>query len=804
MIIYDNNLDVVPGGRKVEILLNQYDTDFLLAFNLFARSGTLELESGTTAAIRGTKPDGNGFSANAEVVTETATVLVTGDEQMTVVSGRSEYEITLYKGEKELNSANFILNIERAALDKDTPSSHSQTRELVAIEGMAVEITAAADRIAVMEENVESLAEQVSGDASSATAVANQALATANQTSQALATKADTDGEYDTLTAGVSKQLKSTVGITDNAPYLFRTSGGSADIGDLETDTLVGGTVGWNQTVTSDRKDGVIDGTAIRKFKEKPVIYLAEGFVYLIRVKIRYIGETTLNTVYILAEKTPNVYATFLKPIEYVSKLNAGETVELWFMTKQSKTVSAGTLGISSLSNFTASDYAEWSDHQTFNLTQMFGSTVADALWSMSPKSLALDTLLKAGFFADSYYAHDNAHLISVKATSHDMVGFNAYDNTTGQAKVVGGNVYQITGAYTALSLDGETVTPDADGYFTPSQSGILTVTGGNATTTCVHLKWDGEKDGEWEPYVKHSYALDPSLELRGIPFLNSNNELCYSGDTYESDGTVTRNYDIVDLGDITWSMADGVFRADSHYTGANAGLCTKYMQATTDNPLNAEDKTINFGSNYWYGNCRIFVKDSSYSDAASFKAAMVGVKAVVLKGVPTIEQAAPYQNPQQVDDFGTEEYVDSRTVPLPVGHTTFYQANLRAKLEMAPNSPDGDGDYIVRQTDGENEYVPLMVQPCMMVAAQSFTISPGVSVAAGATYNTYGLNLAVETQSGYTPAFAYITGFNGTSLVAVKTEITDGVLDATVCNIGASAETLTEINAQIIYTQTA
>ena len=27
----------------------------------------------------------------------------------------------------------------------------------------------------------------------------------------------------------------------------------------------------------------------------------------------------------------------------------------------------------------------------------------------------------------------------------------------------------------------------------------------------------------------------------------------------------------------------------------------------------------------------------------------------------------------------------------------------------MAPNSPDGDGDYIVRQTDGINTYVPLI-----------------------------------------------------------------------------------------------
>jgi hypothetical protein len=85
----------------------------------------------------------------------------------------------------------------------------------------------------------------------------------------------------------------------------------------------------------------------------------------------------------------------------------------------------------------------------------------------------------------------------------------------------------------------------------------------------------------------------------------------------------------------------------------------------------------------------------------------------------PTTETADPYQTPQIVDDFGTEEYVDAgvtaatptRDVAIPVGHETTYQANLRAKLEMAPDSPsDGDGDYIVRQTNGTNEYAKLVI----------------------------------------------------------------------------------------------
>ena len=98
----------------------------------------------------------------------------------------------------------------------------------------------------------------------------------------------------------------------------------------------------------------------------------------------------------------------------------------------------------------------------------------------------------------------------------------------------------------------------------------------------------------------------------------------------------------------------------------------------------------------------------------------------------PTTESATPFQSPQVVDDFGTEEYVDAgvtastptRDVAIPVGHESQYSANLRAKLEMAPDSPSGgDGDYLVRQTSGENEYVKY-VSPVPTLPSEDGTYS--------------------------------------------------------------------------------
>lgn len=81
-----------------------------------------------------------------------------------------------------------------------------------------------------------------------------------------------------------------------------------------------------------------------------------------------------------------------------------------------------------------------------------------------------------------------------------------------------------------------------------------------------------------------------------------------------------------------------------------------------------------------------VSVKDSTYnnSDTSAFKTAMSGVYLVYELATPTTETADPYQSPQIVDDFGTEEYVLENSI-VPVGHDTDYPVNLRKKIEGLP-----------------------------------------------------------------------------------------------------------------------
>ena len=177
MITTQIELDVSPGGIPPVIHVSQYDTGSrTLVFNLVSGAGELALPSGVKAAIRGRKPDGNGFDYAATYTAATAntqsSVSVDVTEQMTAIAGKAVCEIYLYKGTpattemaasadyEQLATANFILEIERAPLDKDTLISTSEIRQLVNVIDRSAQIIAAAQQSDNAKAAIERLTEQ--------------------------------------------------------------------------------------------------------------------------------------------------------------------------------------------------------------------------------------------------------------------------------------------------------------------------------------------------------------------------------------------------------------------------------------------------------------------------------------------------------------------------------------------------------------------------------------------------------------------------------------------------------------------
>ena len=112
MITTQIELDVSPGGIAPVIHVSQYDTGSrTLQFNLIATAGDLILPNGIHAEIRGTKPDGNGFSYICPINGKTVTADVT--EQMTAVAGKAICEVVLYTG---------------TPASEDTPASNDYTQ----------------------------------------------------------------------------------------------------------------------------------------------------------------------------------------------------------------------------------------------------------------------------------------------------------------------------------------------------------------------------------------------------------------------------------------------------------------------------------------------------------------------------------------------------------------------------------------------------------------------------------------------------------------------------------------------------
>ena len=111
---------------------------------------------------------------------------------------------------------------------------------------------ASAAAAAQSEANAQGAAEQAAQDAA-AIAASSAQIETNKDNIEALQgaieTKAEIDGTYESMTVGNAEQLLSTVMTEDKAPYNFRTTGGAADVGNRAYDTLVGGTLVWNQLV---------------------------------------------------------------------------------------------------------------------------------------------------------------------------------------------------------------------------------------------------------------------------------------------------------------------------------------------------------------------------------------------------------------------------------------------------------------------------------------------------------------------------------------------------------------------------
>lgn len=552
--------------------------------------------------------------------------------------------------------------------------------------------------------------------------------------------KANTSGEYNGLISGQANALKPSARLENSTPYLFRPSFANG----YGYETLIGGTCGVNQLVDSvtDYKNTLTD---------------TRGYLQLrIMVNSEYIFNKSIST----AENIVIIInSNFTSTSGFIIKHDGSQQDLVIYTSPSTDNIITGHKYLFKANvistDTTTVNGLEIKDIQLIDLTQMFGSTIADYVYTLESGSSGAGVawLKNTGFLGADYYPYNAGGLLSVKTSKKINTGKNytdISDNTIASADyVIGGfpvainadNVVLPVGDYVFSFIVQNATFPCAcqliwyrngvevgNTVESISESGINSIaftasgefdsfamfcnssSGGAFTNFNLNI---GSTPSAYEPYVSHEYTLD-DIELRGILKLDGNNNLYYDGDTYESNGSVSRKYGIVTFdgsNDEDWGFVSGNHRA--------------YISVADIDTSTADNAVMNIISSAYiagaysgsgnritgrYGIAQINVFDDSVSDISAWRTKLTNNPLVVVYelATPTTETADAFTNPMQVDGNGTEEFVDGRTVEMPVGHETIYvDDNDATKLDNLPDiSNDGNGTYLVNQANGQMSLV--------------------------------------------------------------------------------------------------
>lgn len=708
---------------------------------IVAEYSDFQLAAGMTGVFAFTRSDGTSYSVPATIDPAANTATAEMDQALTQV-GKTKGQIKITDSSGLGSTFTFYIDVQE---DLSGTPTEQQYYDIQAAVEAAAEVKAEAD--------------QVLEDLGPISQI-NERLTDAEEE---LDNKADIDGTYPSLTAGLAEQLLSNNRVTDQTPYLYRqTALEKANATRALMRKIVGGSVVWNQLMRD------IDGTAqvtnyvgtngSISYSNNSIVFTAlsgnyaKNFSQKATVSFNAtVGHKYLYSCYLkisdLLSKVP-VIAPMVGEIIYLSGFNANTDTLVQGIINPT---SAGALRFyfypwgTSASEATGGETATIHNVMIIDLTAMFGTTIADYIYSLEQATAGsgIAKLKEWGFFTKDYYDYDPGTMRSVEGLqAKETVGFNLWDEEWENGYYSRNNGAKAGNSDTSYYRSKNFIhcTPNASYYFgdpaihannntylgilyydssktfisagtsvggvirqTPSNAYYMTFyiavgTSGSVyhNDFCVNLS-DPQRNGTYEPYVKHTYPLDSTLTLRGIPKL-VDNELVYDGDEYAADGTVRRRYALLTIAeeniDSVTKASTGVWtikitvsqRAKSNSFNV---VCSAGYQPTASAPRES-------GYIRLFGNS-VFIYDNNIQDIDTAKSVLIGKQIVYELDTPTTETAEPYTEVQVVDKDGTEQFVTSGIVP--VGHVTEYPEDLVGKIDELPDLPETAGSYVLRVT---------------------------------------------------------------------------------------------------------
>ena len=556
---------------------------------------------------------------------------------------------------------------------------------------------------------IESKTAQQNATISSAIEQQNTTIATEFEKQNArIADKVSSDGKYPELTAGFANNLVGR-GEAVDATIGFRASGGmSIEDGAARVKELHGNSVVWNQkarlkqlssqnglTITTNADGSLnIEGTVTSAFNYETLVIGETELLY--RDGRKYLVNAINNNGIAFGISG---YPTYKE--SFIWSQNSDSD---WYGAPSLKLPYNTSVNIKNLRIYIV------------DLTQMFGAgnepTTIEEFNARTPLNV------------DLYAYHNEGEVISTNAEGIKSVGFNAWDeqweqgmyatgregktilaaSTTSRIRnanpieVLPNTTYSLTsgsGPLIILCCDKDNVILSEAGkssgatFTTPQNCKYVYFyvynTADNAkykNDICINLSHSGYRNGEYQPYMQFIRDIDTRIREafpNGLRSAGNAHDKVYNKN---GKGYIEKHIGVVDLGSLNWdyiapvmgASVPNIFRPTTYAERIDGLLCENYI---VDTKIALDDSATNKSIKREGGS--VYIKDTAYTNAATFKAAMSGVMLYYELAEPIItEYDEPFNLDYEVWDFGTEQMIASKP-----------SAPIKAKIAYGFNAVD-------------------------------------------------------------------------------------------------------------------
>lgn len=678
-------LNIVPKGVKRTTYLSQNDNGRVVRYELFNELVPYTLDGSETITLTVVRPDGEEIVSNVPN-TEEAYIDVTFNDDMSAIAGVGAGEIKITDGETVLGSHNFDINVEIDAYNGKDVVIETETGTLLSFN------TEVEDNALEYESEIPYNSEGYTG-----LEIVNSRTAPAY----------------------------------DKTPYLFRKT--PSGYGNSCKEKIIGASVAFNQLVQNGNFESVSDwdktrGNISASNNELTYTITEVGSDSAANRIYQTLSDVSGHKLYISCEvlstksdnigvrlsaagvsyyipATPNVW-TQINCI-----LISGDNDTLWIALGQQ---SASIGDIVKIRNVNVKDLTAW-----------FGSsTIADYLYNLEQATAGAGiSFFKSLGFDNPYYEYNAGSLMSSKPLSKKVVGKNFfnYDLSDAGSTLKYVSIKVGNGTYTMSSnaplVEGVSILFFLAGYVSSGAStainGVSNGISRTVTTTDGYVTFAyryygnpsvypdgyniqieyGNEATDYQPYSEETYNLGGD-ELRGLLKLDANNNIFAYGDIKTSDGNIKRKFARIDLASLTWTATlwgtSPVFQATisnikkpEYYTKPNI-ISEKYItEFSNASSCDENDITVSYAFE------TVFVGRSSDNTTITPTGYMDYEIAT-----PAEESSTPFVNPQEVKV--TEEFIDERATPIPVGHDTLYGTDIElTDIDFDTTIYGGDIDAI-------------------------------------------------------------------------------------------------------------